>query len=101
MLEIAEGLVQLGLDIGIELDPRCETPEDVRRDRQIALLRPLVGLLANPRVDPEDLRNDDDRTPGGAGGAGNIGGNGAVVLDRGNLDGFGHGGSPRMVCIHP
>ena len=61
LAEIAERLLQLGLDIGVQFDAGGEAPENLRRDGQIAFARQLVAFLDDPRIDPENLGHDDDR----------------------------------------
>jgi len=73
LAEIAECLLQFGLHIGIEFDARRETPEDVGRDGQIALRRPIVAFLADARIDAENLRDHDDRAGAVGVGARDIG----------------------------
>src|SRR3546814_5167738 len=60
LAEIAERLLEFGFDIGAELDPGGEAPEDVGRDRQIALGRPVVAFLADAFIDAEDFGDDDE-----------------------------------------
>src|SRR5690606_10312224 len=54
LTEVAERLLKFGLDIGTELNPGGETPEDIGRDREVALGRPIIAFLANARVHAED-----------------------------------------------
>ena len=56
-----ERLLELGPDVGIELDSGLEPPEQVGREREIAVLRPVVALAPDALVDPEYLLDDDDR----------------------------------------
>ena len=91
LLEIAEGLLKFGFDVRVQLDAGSKAPEQVRRDREIALGGPLVALLADAGVHAEDFRNDDDRRARGAGRARDIGRDRPGVVIGGDLHGFGHG----------
>ena len=39
LAEIAKCLLKIGLNIGIELNPRCKAPEDVGGNREITSIR--------------------------------------------------------------
>ena len=56
-----ERLLELGLDVGIELDPGLEPPEQVGREREIAVGGEPVALAADSRVHAEDLLDHHDR----------------------------------------
>ena len=57
----AERRLKLIGNVGVELDPRLEPPEQIGRDRQIARLGELVAFAADAGIDPENLLDDDDR----------------------------------------
>jgi hypothetical protein len=91
LAEIAERFLQLLGHIRIELDSGSEAPEDVRRHREIALGCPAITLGADPWIDPEDLRDHDNRRLGCACGPRDIGGDRLAAVERGDLDHIGHG----------
>ena len=100
LAEIAERLLKFGLDIGAELHPGREAPEDVGCDREIAFGRPIVAFLADAFVDAEDFGDDDDRARAVGVGACDIGGDRAGAVERRDVGvRRGHVGSSPVSCF--
>ena len=52
--------VEFGLDIGVELDARLLAPEQVGRQRKVAIGGEAVALATNAGIHPEDLLDHHD-----------------------------------------
>ena len=87
----AERALQLLGHVGIELDVRLQSPEQVGRDSQIPGGGERVALAADTLVDAKDLLDDDDRRPGPARRVGAVSGEATGIVQR--LDN--HRGHPR------
>jgi hypothetical protein len=57
-------LLKLVRHVGIDIVAGGEAPEYVGRDREIALGRPIVDLVADARIHAENFLDDDDRGTG-------------------------------------
>ena len=86
-----ERTLEFRFDIGVEFDTGFEPPEEIGCDREIAILGQLVAFAADSRVHAEDFLDHEDRGARRIGRARDIGVESAVVVQRGNGDGFAHG----------
>ncbi|PAV93194.1 hypothetical protein WR25_27139 [Diploscapter pachys] len=58
--EVERALHLVG-NVGVQLDARCDLPEQVGGEREIAVRRQPIAFAADPGVHTEDFLNDDDR----------------------------------------
>ncbi len=70
---MADCRLKLLWNIGVQFDVRSVTPEQVGREGQIALARPIIAFAANAFIYAEDFLNDDNRPARRAAGSSDIG----------------------------